>query len=111
MTLWIIWTQSCVIFPCFLSREGQRSGERQTFFLNLGDLVSSLHVFCGGVVQVGGSVGHLLVVWATSSNWQRPLDFTPFSITLHPNTISKALETKPTVFPRETDETRKRSSF
>ena len=48
-------------------------------------------MFCGGVVEVGGSVGHLLVVWA-SSNWRRPLDFTPFSIKLHPNTISKALE-------------------
>ena len=109
VTLLLFWKHSCIIFSCILPREGQRSGAGQTF-LDLGDLVLSLHVFCGGVVQVGGSVGLLFVVWA-SSNWRRPLDFTPFSITLHPHTISKALETKPTDFLRDTDETRKRSSF
>ena len=96
-------THSCVIRSCFLSREGQRPGEGQTFFW-IWEISSQASMF---FVEEWRK---LVVVW-TSSNWRRPLDFTPFSITLHPNTISKASETKPTVFPRDTDETRKRSSF
>ena len=57
MTLDFLETQLCDFF-CFLTREGQRSGAGQTF-LDLGDLVLSLHVFCGGVAQVGGSVDQL----------------------------------------------------